>query len=489
MIVKSKYILVLLVAILFANASAQNSQVLYYMNLPQKHMLNPALRPSNSLYIGLPAISGINININNNFVNFSDVFMKGQTGDSVISVLHPSYDIDKFLSKISDKNSIEPEVTVQTFGLGFSAGKDLYIFLDINEKVHGNTVIPKDIFSLALKGNENFVGSKIDLSSLRADMTYYREIGLGFSKNFTNKLRIGAKAKLLFGIATASVDNNALDIAVGSDYSHTINADLAFNLSGPFIVTKNGTKVQSIKFDDSKFDNTSGIIDFLMGTKNVGLGLDLGATYEITNKLVASAAITDLGFIKWKGDVKNLIARSEFKFSGLNMVDVINGSKTMDQLGQEMIDSLKDSFNVSDTEVPFTTFLPFGVSLGGSYNLTKSFSVGFLSYTRKIGKQLKESATLSANVNFGNAFSTSLSYTAANHQYDNLGFGLAFRPGIFQFYMLTDMIPVTWNKIKTDSGTIPLPASWNTLNFRIGMNFAFGNRIKKKDDKPMVVVQ
>ena len=88
------------------------------MNLPQNHLVNPALRPSNSVYIGLPVLSGINLNINNNFVNFSDVIMKGQPKDSIISFLHPDYDVDKFIAKIKDKNSLEPETTIQLLGSG-----------------------------------------------------------------------------------------------------------------------------------------------------------------------------------------------------------------------------------------------------------------------------------------------------------------------------------------------------------------------------------
>jgi hypothetical protein len=460
------------------------------MNLPQNHLLNPAMRPSNSFYLGLPGVSGINFNINNNFVNFSDVFMKGQTGDSVISILHPDYNVNDFLAKIKERNSIEIESSVQLFGLGFSAGKDLYVFLDINERMDGNIVIPGDIFKLALLGNEQFVGNKIDLSSLRGDFKYYREVGLGFSRNFSDKLRIGVKGKLLFGIVAMSIDNQALGITVNENYTHTLDADLAVNLSGPFKVIRNSTtnKIESIDFDDSNLKTTSGILDLISGTRNIGLGIDIGATYEITDKLVVSAAVTDLGFIKWKNNVTNLLAKSKFEFSGLNMVDVINGSKTIDQLGQEMADSLKNSFNLSDTKVPFTTALPFGVTLGGSYSLTKWFSVGLLSYSRIISKQLRESATLSANINFRNAFSTSLSYTAANHRYDNLGFGLAFRPGIFQFYMAADRLPVVWNKIKSDNNNIILPASWNTVNLRLGMNVTFGNRIRKKPDKPMVAI-
>ncbi|TAL76032.1 MAG: hypothetical protein EPN88_03140 [Bacteroidetes bacterium] len=488
---KTKYILILLLAMIFANGSAQNSQVLYFMNLPQNHLLNPALRPSNSLYIGLPVVSGINLNINNNFVNFSDVFMKGQTSDSVFSFLHPKYNIDDFLAKLNDKNSLEAETTIQLFGLGFSAGKDLYVFLDINDRIDGNFVLPGDLFKLAFKGNESFVGKTIDLSSLRGDLKYYREFGFGFSKNFTSKLRIGVKGKILSGIAVASIDNRALGITVNNDYTHTLGADLTVNLSAPVNVYMNADhNVDSISFDDNRFKTTKGITDFILGRKNTGLGLDIGATYSLTEKIVVSAAITDIGFIKWKRDLTNLKAESNFSFSGLNMLDVVNGTKTIDQLGKEMLDSLKNSFVVSDTKVPFTTFLPVGVTLGGSYGLTKSFSAGLVSYSRIIGKQFRESLTLSGNLNLRNAFSTSFSYTIANHRFDNLGFGLAFRPGIFQFYMIADRIPVTWNKVKVDSkSTIPLPASWNTINLRLGMNLAFGNRIKKKDDKPMVLVQ
>ena len=128
--------------------------------------------------------------------------------------------------------------------------------------------------------------------------------------------------------------------------------------------------------------------NILLGKKNIGLGLDIGATYNISEKLMVSAAITDIGFIKWKKDVTNLQAESQFEFSGLNMLDVVNGTKTFEELGNEMLDSLKNSFIVSDSKVPFTTYLPFGVTLGGSYNLTKSFSLGLLSYSRVIGKQI-----------------------------------------------------------------------------------------------------
>jgi hypothetical protein len=490
MIGKIKYVLILLLAVILADAAAQNSQVMYFMNLPQNHILNPALRPSNSVYIGLPVVSGINLNINNNFVNFSDIFMKGQSKDSIISFLHPDYDVNKFLAKIKDKNSIVPEVAIQLLGVGFSVGKDGYVFLDINDRIDGNIVLPGDLFKLALKGNEEFVGSKIDLSSLRGDIKYYREFGLGYSRNFTDKLRVGIKGKLLFGIADASIDNKSLGITVNDDYTHTLDADLSVNISGPVNVsTDSKQNIESIVIDDNRFKTSSGIADFVSGKKNMGLGLDIGATYDFTDRIVISASITDLGFIRWTKDVTNLKANNQFEFSGLNMLDVFNGTKSFKELGNDMLDSLKNAFIVSKTNAPFTTYLPFGISLGGSYNVTKQITLGLLSYSKIIGSQIREALTLSANINLGNAFSTSLSYTAENYQWDNLGAGLAFRAGVAQFYLVTDRIPIMWNIIKNDNSSIPLPANWNTFNLRLGMNLVFGNRPKEKNDKPMILIE
>lgn len=487
---KMKYILILLLALISFDGSAQNSEAMYFMNLPQNHLLNPALRPSNSVYVGLPVLTGINLNINNNFVNFSDVIIKGQPGDSLISFLHPDYNPDSFLSKIREKNFIETESSIQLLGIGFSIGNDGYVFLDINDRFNGDVIIPGDLFKLALKGNEQYVGSKIDLSSLRGDLKYYREFGVGYSRNINDRLRIGVKGKVLFGIAAASIENRSLGITVNEDYSHTFDASLAVNISGPvnvYMDSKNN--IDSIAFDDKKLNSAQGVRNFISGRRNVGMGLDIGAVYNITDRLVISAALTDLGFIRWKKDITTLNADNTFEFSGLNMLDFFNGSKTIDDLGKDMLDSLKNAFVVSDTKSPFTTFLPFSISFGGSYNITSQFSVGLLSSSRVAGGQIREALTLSGNLSFANAFSATLCYTAENHQYDNLGAGLAFRAGVTQFYLVTDRIPVMWNKIKESKSTFILPANWNTFNLRLGMNLVFGNRSREKNDRPMILVE
>lgn len=485
-----KAILTIFLSAAFFMAKAQNSQVMYFMNIPQNHLLNPALRPTNSMYIGLPGLSGVNVNANNNFVNFSDVFIRGRA-DSIMTFLHPDYDFDKFLGSIKNKNSIEPTFTLPLFSLGFTVGGDTYIFFEINDRVDGNIVIPGDILKLGLQGNVQFAGSEINLSALRGDIKYYREAGIGFSKNFTNRLRIGFKGKALFGMAAASVRNKALGITVNDDYSHILNADLSVNLNGPVraYMTNDG-KLDSLVFDDSRFDENSGITDFLLNFENKGISLDFGASYDLTDRITLSAAITDLGFINWKSEPTNLTCKGRFEFNGFDLGKVADGSMSFDSLASATLDSLKDAFVFDDSRKPFTTFQPVGVTVGGSYALTKNVSVGLLSHSRIIGKQIKQSVTLSTNVNLGNSLSFSVAYTTANHRYDNIGAGLSLRAGFFQIYAVADRLPIIWNKVKTEDGsTYPVPDSWNTINARAGINFVFGNRIKKKEDRPMVLVE
>ena len=480
-----KYTLTGCLALIFASAAAQTSQVLYYMNLPQNHLMNPAMHPTNSFYIGLPVISGIYFGVNNNFINYSDLFKNSSSSDSVNSFLSSESATDEFLSKVNKKNSISPQITIPTLSFGFKGKNGLYFFFDVNERIEANAVFPGDIIKVLLKGNAEFVNDKIDLSSLRMDMRYYREFGFTMSKDISNKLRVGIRPKFFTGIMSTKFENRSLGISVNQDYTHTLDADFTANFSGPFTVKLDSdNNLESIDFDNNYFDS----FYTFAGLENRGLGLDLGATYKLLNdKVLVSASLTDIGYIKWRRDVTNLKVKGQYVFDGLDLTDVINGDQDINQVVDTLIENIKKEFVLTETNEPYTTWLAPGLTLGGSYNLNKSISFGVLSYTRFIGKQVREALTLSANVNISNAFSFSFGYSLQNQRADNFGAGLAFRAGFFQFYLISDRIPVNWDRLKTGgSSSIVVPANWNTVNLRLGMNLTFGNKVKKKDDKPMI---
>lgn len=483
---KNFIILMLLLAVITSDALAQFNQVLYFMNLPQRTSLNPALRPTSRFNVGLPVVSDISIFLDNNFLNFSDLFLNGVISDSTFSFLEPGDHLNAFLEGLNNKNSVEPQAAVQLFGLGFTVGKDLYITFDLTERFDANIVFPGDLLKLGINGSEGFMGQRIDLSSLRADFKYYHEIGLGISKNFTERLRIGLKGKVLLGVTAGYLDNNGFGLRINDDYTHSLDADMTFNISGPVnVYPVGGGPLESLTFDDARFDSSEGIIAFLTNAGNPGLGFDIGAEYRISERISVSAAVTDLGFIRWKTDRAQLKTSSQFTFSGMTMQDVYEDNVTFNDLLSTTFDSLKSKIYITDG-APFSTFLPVGLTVAGSYSPVKVFSVGLLSHTRFIGKQVHEALTISANVNLGNALSATATYTAANQKYDNLGAGLSLRAGYLQLYTLIDNVPFNWSKAHSGERSYSLPESWNTVHIRLGLNLTFGNKIK---ERPLTLTQ
>jgi len=462
--------------LIVTTSAAQNSQVMYFMNLPQNHLLNPALRQTNSIYVGLPALTGININVTNNFLNFSDLFIKGsEINKNNLAFLRSDFDVDGFLGNLNDLNYIEPKVSVQLLGLGFTLKNGTYLFFDITDNADADIVLPRDYFRLAFLGNEQFAGQTFDLSNMKIEYKYYREAAIGASREITPKLRFGARAKLFFGLTAGNLQNYSMNLRVNNDNTNTLQANMALDFSGPVHVVKDSdNKIADFDVEDIEGGK------FFTNMQNVGFGIDLGAEYSLTDKIVLSAALTDVGFIKWESDLTNLEAVGDIELNGLDFKDIREGRTTIDDVAGSLADSLKQAFVVADEEKRFTTKFPVGFSLGGKYILNDIFSFGLLSYSRVTNQHLRQAVTLSTNVNIRNSFGASLCYTACNHDYSNIGFGLYGRLSVFQLYFLVDRIPFSWRKAGVSGDDFALPSNWNTVHTRLGLNLVFGNRERSR---------
>jgi hypothetical protein len=476
--------IILLVLLLMTAAVASNgqaSQALYFMNIPQSSTLNPALKPTGKVYVGLPGISDISVRVDNNFLSVSNLFTGGIISDSTLAFLEESEWLEDFVNGLGDNNSLEPQAGVRLFGLAFTVKDDLRITFDITERADANIVFPGDLLRLGLQGNEGFTGQSIDLSSLRSDASIWHEFGIGASKNVTPKLRVGARVLLLSGVASAYLANRGVTLTVNDDYTHTVNADMALNISGPVnFITESDGSIHGAEFDNARFDDHRNIIEYLTTVANPGLGIDLGAEYRFNDKLAVSAAVTDLGFIKWKRDRQDITINTTFDFNGLTMQDVYDESLDFGELLNWTLDTLQTAAVLDKSAPAFTYRLPATVTAAFSYTPVKFFTAGLLSRTRFEGGRAHQALTLSGNFNFGNVFSTTLAYTAANRRYDNLGFGFAIRGGFTQFFALVDNVPVRFTSVTHDGKNYRIPENWNTVHARLGLNLVFGNKVKDK---------
>jgi len=459
---------------------SQNSQVLYFMNLPQATTLNPALKPTGRFYLGLPGLSDISVRVDNNFLSLSDLFANGVISDSTLAFAERGPWMDEFLSGLGNNNSLEPQVGVKLFGLAFTVKDNLRFSLDVTERAEADIVFPGDLLRLGLAGNSDFIGKTIDLSSLRTDLMLYQEIGLGVSGNVTDKLRIGGRIKVLSGVASAYMKNNRSLLTVNEDFTQTADADISLNMSAPVLFTteSDGT-IHGAEFDEARFEDPDNLVSYLSDFANPGAGIDLGAEYRFSEKLAVSAAVNDLGFIKWKRDLSQLTINSTFQLNGLTMQDVYDESVDFDELLNWTFDSIQTVLELEETPQEYTTYLPAKVVAAFSYTPVRCFTLGLLSQTRFEGQQTHQSLTLSGNLGFGNIFSTTVAYTAANRCYDNLGFGMALRGGFFQFFVLVDNIPLKYSSLTSGEQTLRLPEQINTVHARLGVNLLFGNREKE----------
>ena len=475
---------------LVTNLSGQHSNTMYFLkNVPQSGYLNPAKQFCCNFYLGFPGISSVYLNYDNNSLDFNDFIFKGtgEYADSLITFLHPSHDLDQFLNKLKTRNILSQDVNASIFSLGFRA-KDLYFTFNIQERVSAKVSFPKDFISILLKGNADFLGETADFSGFGVNLNWYREFGLGVSSKIGDQLTFGARGKLLFGKANLTTNRPAPDMGLYTDpttFNMKFHSNISLNVSGPIdVITENDT----IKEIDIREDIEP--LDLILNNKNTGFGIDLGVEYKFNDLFTLSASVIDLGFIRWTQDTYNFTQDGDFEFKGFDVSSgmTINGDWNFEDEAENLLDSIVDLFDIQNEGNAYTTYLTPKIYLGGSVNITDQLNFGILSRSEIYGGKIRESLTFSANTLLAKILTFSLSYSMMNNTYDNLGMGFGINGGPLQFYLVSDHIPVTFNKIRFedngDETIIPIPASLRSINLRFGLNLIFG--CKRMHDRPLI---
>ncbi|HAN18873.1 MAG: hypothetical protein A2X13_07760 [Bacteroidetes bacterium GWC2_33_15] len=482
-IMSKKYIYKLFIGIILTVfiseiTRAQNSQTLYYMNrIPQSTLMNPAIQPTCNFFLGLPVVSSIQMGAGNNQLALTDVIMKHPVNDSLITFLHPDAEFDKsdFLGKLDENNFFFEDFQTDLLSFGFRVNT-WYFSFNLSEKMSLSINYPKDLLVLALEGNESFMNQTADLSMLGVNMLFYREYGLGVSKQINPNLTIGIRGKVLFGHVAAVTDNKSLGFYSSRD-SLYINANTIVNTSSPMIAKTNA---------DGEFDGfdvpsyienseTDSLIDLALAHQNMGLGIDLGIYYKPIDKLALSLSIVDLGYIKWNKDVTNLELNGDFTFKGIDAGEQITND-SIDDPFQIIVDSLENSFKISNKSESFTSGLGTKVYFGASWLVSNKFDLSVLSRTYFYNDNINQAFTFSANARPARWLTTSVSYSIMNGTYNNIGFGLVLGGAPLQLYVITDNASAAlWGQ------------NTSSFNFRFGLNVNIGCRKKSKDkDLPLL---
>jgi outer membrane protein OmpA-like peptidoglycan-associated protein len=459
--------ILLLLSIYITNTKAQQVNTLYFMkNIEERSEYNPAFQPIDNVYWDLPITPNFRFETGNNSVNFNDVIFNQKINgvDSTITFLHPKANKDDFYKKLHANTRVTNDFSLNLIGFGFRVKKNYFTF-NITQKLSSSVYLPKDLFKLLMYGTDTTNSTGYNLSKLGANASVYTEFGFGYSRKINDKLTVGATLKYLMGQANFSTKINDFKIVGGID-KWSINGKGTLNASLPLVNIPSKSD-GTVNYDSITTTSLSGSnVSDVIFTSNYGFAVDLGATYKILPNLELSAALTDIGFIRWRENLTNTTLNANYEFSGINyqvaddMTDKIDSVK----------DAFKDAFSSEATHKAYTTYLTAKLNLGAEYSILKDrIGFGLLTTTQYANKTVYPQVTPSVNFRPCDWFSSSLSYSFVNGQFNTIGLGLQLKVLPFNMYFAADYIPFDYYKAKT-------------VNFQAGIVCSINNPKKVGDD-------
>jgi outer membrane protein OmpA-like peptidoglycan-associated protein len=459
--------------------------------IPERNAYNPAFQSPYDFYIDLPVMPNFNLSAGNNSVIFNDIIFnkKVQGIDSTMTFLHPlaMSERENFYKSLHNTTRANIDFSINLLGFGFRNGKNYFTF-DITQKVDAGVYLPKNFFKMLLYGAGE--SSSFDLSRLGVNASAYIEVGAGYSRQINDKLTIGGKLKYLIGEANVSTNIKKLNLSAGIekwvlDGSGSLNASLPnnFNTQKLFKQDPNNPDKEILDFDhvgEMLPDNLSKDLKIGDLFSNYGFGLDLGATYKLLPELQLSAAITDLGFIRWNNNTVNTSITDGYTYEGVVYVVGEDENDIGDKLEEEF-NKFKDLFSRESATKGknYTTSLSSRFNLGAEYSiLNDKIGFGLLSSTLLVNKSLYTDLTASANFRPCYWFHPTISYSILDGRFNTIGIGAQMKVGMFNMYLAVDKIPFNF------TNKYPIPTNITGTNIQAGMVWVFGDSRswKNKDD-------
>lgn len=445
---------------------SQNKQLLYGLeNIPQSLLLNPGGEVNTDKHFGIPFLSGNHFNAGSSGVTVFDIF--GDDGGDINAKIREK------ISELTEDDFFTATQQLELVNIGWRNLEGTYFSAGWYQELDFIAYFPKDLAVLATEGNNDFIGEPFDLGQVNARGDVTSVFHIGINKQVNKKLTVGARAKLYSSVLSiSSTSNSGTFTTVPSEnglnvFEHRLqNIDLAFQGSG--LASLN-------ELDGSAL--TSTVIGRTIFSGNYGLGLDLGFTYQLTNKLQLSASAIDIGAIFHATDTETFRAKGDFTLNGIELVfpPLEDGESTF-----PYYDNLEDEFNqavtVDTTSTSFVQTRPlkiygqlaynFGNFVGGEecdclkkgqISRVNEAGVHLFAVARPRGPQA--AGTLFYRRRFSANFTLKGTYTVDAYSADNIGAAVALDIGEFNFYIAADNL--------LDSGNI---AKANSVSLQLGVN-------------------
>jgi hypothetical protein len=435
---------------------SQNKQLLYDFNeIPQALLLNPGMSTSYKWYSGVPIISGVFFQAGTSGVTSNDLF--ANDGIDFNTKFR-----DNVIYGMSFRDELSGTYQVDIINIGFRSKKNDNVFYSFGAYNEGDAIgyFFKDYALLLFEGNTNNINKKFDLSHLKTRGEILNVYHFGLNKKVSNELILGFRAKLYSSILNFnSTKNNGYFLTTQGQNNllrTTLDADLEIRTSGIF-------ELKDV-LDDDNVANGSGISKIL-GKRallggNLGLGFDVGFTYNLDERTTVTGSLLDVGFVYHTKDVRTYSLKGIASREGLEVIlpeDLNNGE---DQW-QNLVDDLESLVPYEVTNENYLTFRPTKLNLslrrdfgkqieskqncnctsavGGNANgnvYRNSFGGHLYAINRPRGPQVALTGFYQHRL--GNTMTLKTTYTVDKFSYTNIGLGASIQAGPVNMYVLAD---------------------------------------------------
>lgn len=450
------WLIVVMLLLVSVSVQAQFLRTSYFMEGSHYRMqLNPALTPGRG-YFNFPVIGSFNASVNSSSLGYQDV----------IDIIDNSSDGDYFLSsdfinRLDATNDLNVNLSTDIISAGWYKGKNFWSF-NVGLRNDIGASVPKTMFEFMREMNGVDINS-IDWSDYNRtvgkeslNINSYAEVGIGFARDITSRLTVGGRVKALLGIGNMKLDINRMAVNTNLqgiadvenlDWSRVANDqeyanELAGKISGTGRVDVEARLESSFKGLELQ-ENENGYVDEIkfesdkLGIAGYGVGIDLGASYKLLDRLTVSASILDLGFMKWsKSSTSVATARSSedlnFDFNQPTLQGKLDEVQRFanvvgsgEVLNYDMLQMQVDENEAKSRSTSLTSTLV----IGAEYALLGDWlTVGAL-YTSRFAKpKTLNELTFSANIRPANNFNVAASYSVLQGSGKTFGVALKFGP-------------------------------------------------------------
>ncbi|MCG9793289.1 DUF5723 family protein [Flavobacterium algicola] len=462
-----KYIAILWLTVLVSvNMLAQNKQILYnFTAVPQSMMTNPGADVSYKFYFGVPFLSGISANMGSTGFSAYDLFADNGVdfNTKLQSVVNSTTNKDKLVF------NEQLEIVTGGFRLG-ERDNYTYVSFGMYQEIDALIYVPKDPLLLALNGNQDYIGKSFNLGDLNGRAEAVSVLHLGFHKNINEKLILGARGKIYTSGFNATTTNNSGYIYTipsnTSMYEQVIYSDLQAHTSG----------LSNYIDNERQFEGGKKALQKAFLGPDLGLGLDLGFTYNPKENIQWTGSVLDIGFISHNNDTKIYTFKGVYDYQGVNP-DFNNTSGT----GGNFQD-FQDAIPLDTIRTKYRTWRPVKINASYKYSFDDRRGGGDCNcygdenkgYKNGVGAQLYMMTTpktplvaltgfyerrLLTNLNM------KATYTVDSFSYTNIGLGLAGSIGAFNMYLMGDNLLAYRDLSKA-----------KTLSLQFGINFIFQDK-------------